>query len=177
MYAVCLNFLHLSDFISSTTFAALLIVEFRLAWIFFLWFLTVFTNLSSLYFLFNYSAILVISAFYVASIITRLSLLLYVLYAVFVSFWVRILYIAGIFSMFLSKFYIYSSLQSIIQKLNLNIRTANAAFAVILFLIISSGFSVILKIPAYSFCKISFITTTTTTTTTTTILCLWFRAS
>jgi len=83
--------------------------------------LTVFKNLSSLYFVFKYSAILVvISVFYVASIATRLSLFLYFLYVVFVSFRVRILYIAGILSLFLSKFYNSTSLQSFIQKLNLN---------------------------------------------------------
>ena len=77
--------------------------------------------------MFKYSAILVISAFYVATIITRLSLLLYFLYVVFASFHARILFIVAIFSVFLSKFYVSSSLQSIIQKLNLKTGSANAS--------------------------------------------------
>jgi len=57
-------------FNSSATFATILIIEFTFGWLL-SWLLTIFTNWSSAYFVFRYSAILIISALHLSSIYDR----------------------------------------------------------------------------------------------------------
>jgi hypothetical protein len=129
----------------SATFAATLIVQFIYGWLL-LWLLTIWTNWSSIYFVFKYSAILIISAWYVASIYNRPHPLSFLFtYSLSLSaFGWCILYIVCTFIVFLPTFLISSSLRLIIIKLYLNTRIANAPIAVILFLAFNSDFSIFL---------------------------------
>src|SRR5215469_7633160 len=116
------------------------------------WTLTMFTNLSSLYFVLRYSAILIISALYAASTCTSpLPPSFLFTYSLSVSaFGCCILYFVSIFLVFLSICFISSILQLIIPQLYLNTGTASAPIAVILFLAFSSDFSIILNLLLYS---------------------------
>ena len=121
------------------------------------WLLTIFTNCSSVHFVFRYSAILIVSEFYVVSVCNR-SLLssFFFTYSLSVSaFGWCILYIVNIFPVFLPIFRISSNRQLMIPKLYHNTGKANV-IVVILFLAFNSDFSIILNILVNSFFSISF---------------------
>ena len=111
-----------------------------------------------LYFVFRYSTILIISAFYVVSICTApLPSFLFVYIFFMSAVGRRILYVVSAVLVFLSISLISSNLQLMIPNLCLNTGTSSAPIAVILFLSFSQDFSIILNLLVYSFFTISFI--------------------